>query len=157
MIHRDLKPDNIFVSLDEEGSESVKVLDFGLAKLREEANEPAITQVGLVLGTPLYMSPEQCCGETLDARSDVYSLAAVTYEMISGFPPFQGNNFASISAKHQYEPPPPFVTELGVSEKLQTALLRGLAKQRDQRQADANELSKELEAALREHHSTEHE
>ena len=88
VVHRDLKPENILVvaPADDFEVESVRVVDFGLAKLLAEAGG---TSTGAVVGTPFYMSPEQCLGEPLDARSDVYSLGAMFYEMLSGKRPFE--------------------------------------------------------------------
>ena len=86
IIHRDIKPDNIIVSISG-SSFRVKVLDFGIAKLRDMA-ATNMTQTGSVMGTPHYMSPEQCVGEELDGRSDIYSLGIVLYEMLAGVVPF---------------------------------------------------------------------
>jgi len=90
IVHRDLKPDNIIVlpPVSEGEREMAKVVDFGLAKLRDLAAGESLTQTGAVVGTPYYMSPEQCRGEALDARADVYSLGAMLYEMLAGIPPF---------------------------------------------------------------------
>jgi serine/threonine protein kinase len=148
VIHRDIKPDNIMVIQREgEAGESVKVLDFGLAKMRESEDEPSITHLGTLLGTPYYMSPEQCRGEELDARSDVYSLATVLYEMISGAPPFSGSNVTSVCSKHQYEPIPALPSALTVPEGILNVINRGLAKIRDERLASAQQFSDGLQTA----------
>jgi serine/threonine-protein kinase len=96
-LHRDLKPDNVIVvpPSHEGDEETAKVVDFGLAKVRDVAGT-ALTQTGAVLGTLYYMSPEQCSGEELDARADVYSLGAMLYEMLTGNPPFRANNLAGL-------------------------------------------------------------
>jgi serine/threonine-protein kinase len=109
LLHRDLKPDNVIVvpPSHEGDEETAKVVDFGLAKVRDVAGT-ALTQTGAVLGTLYYMSPEQCSGEELDARADVYSLGAMLYEMLTGNPPFRANNLAGLISKHLHEPPPLF-------------------------------------------------
>lgn len=82
VVHRDIKPDNIIVipADEDEDREKMKVVDFGIAKLRDLVGNPTLTQTGMAMGTPYYMSPEQCRGDSLDTRSDVYSLAAMFYE-----------------------------------------------------------------------------
>ncbi|MBX9671303.1 MAG: serine/threonine protein kinase [Candidatus Obscuribacterales bacterium] len=89
VIHRDLKPANIIVTKDNTGDESVKIVDFGIAKITSDDRQN-LTQTGEVFGTPLYMSPEQCSGGKVDFRSDIYSLGCVVYECLTGKPPFQG-------------------------------------------------------------------
>jgi serine/threonine protein kinase len=149
IVHRDLKPDNVIVTPAEDGAgESVKVLDFGLAKLRDAAIESSLTETGALLGTPSYMPPEQCRGEPLDARSDVYSLGAMLYEMLTGNRPFVAPTVAGIIAKHIYEAPPPFPPNMAISLSLQAACRRALSKNPADRQADAAELSRELQTAL---------
>src|SRR6185436_14057044 len=93
IIHRDLKPDNVVLCERAGQRDWVEVLDFGIAKRsnEEDKEEKKLTQQGMVLGTPPYMSPEQFTGEPIDARSDVYSLAVMAYEMLSGRTPFSGN------------------------------------------------------------------
>jgi serine/threonine-protein kinase len=138
LLHRDLKPDNVIVKpAGHEGElESAKVVDFGLAKLRDVAGGSALTQTGTVIGTLFYMSPEQCSGEELDARADVYSLGAMLFEMLTGKPPFEANNFVGLIAKHLHEPPPPFPESLRIPQALAAACTRAL-EEADQRQADA--------------------
>ena len=150
IVHRDLKPDNVIVVPPEvEGErEAAKVLDFGLAKLRDIAAEFSLTQTGAVMGTPYYMSPEQWRGEPLDARADVYSLGAMLYEMLTDSPPFQATNVAGLMTKHLNEPPPPLRPNLEISPALELVCRRALSKNPDERQADAAALSRELQAAL---------
>ena len=150
LLHRDLKPDNVIVKLavHEGDRETAKVVDFGLAKLRDVMPGSELTQTGAVIGTLSYMSPEQCSGEELDARADVYSLGAMLYEMLTGRPPFQANNFVGLIAKHLHEAPTPFPESLRIPPALKTACLRALAKDRDQRPADAVAFNKELQRAL---------
>ncbi|MBK5189732.1 MAG: serine/threonine protein kinase, partial [Gemmatimonadaceae bacterium] len=89
IVHRDLKPDNIMISRGRDGADLVKVVDFGIAKAAEGAGQK-VTRTGLVVGTPEYMSPEQLTGDTLDGRSDLYALALVTFNMLTGTLPFTG-------------------------------------------------------------------
>jgi len=150
LLHRDLKPDNVIVvpPSHEGDEETAKVVDFGLAKVRDVAAQSALTQTGAVIGTLYYMSPEQCSGEELDARADVYSLGAMLYEMLTGNPPFRSNNFAGLISKHLHEPPPHFPPSLGVSTALESVCLRALAKNRDHRQPDAIAFGRDLQKAL---------
>jgi serine/threonine protein kinase len=110
IIHRDLKPDNVMLLQRGRLSDVVRVLDFGIAKLRDEqgdiSNRP-MTRAGDLLGTPQYMAPEQIRGETVDARTDVYALGAMLYEMITGRLPFEGPSLMSILSKHLTEVPVP--------------------------------------------------
>ena len=150
LLHRDLKPDNVIVSPPNlEGErETAKVVDFGLAKVRDIAAQTSITNTGAVVGTLYYMSPEQCSGEELDARADVYSLGAMLYEMLSGHPPFRSNNVAGLITKHLHELPPAFPTELQIPPALAQVCFRALAKKPNERQADAVAFGRELRAAL---------
>lgn len=150
VIHRDLKPDNVIVApASHEGErETVKVVDFGIAKLRDMGTDFNMTQTGAILGTSYYMSPEQCRGEEVDARTDVYSLGAMLYEMLTGEPPFRANNLAALITKHLGEAPPPFPVELQIPRVLTAACYRALAKNRDERPADALAFARELQGAL---------
>ena len=151
IVHRDIKPDNFMVLPPEvEGeNEIIKVVDFGIAKLRDLASSASnLTQTGIVMGTPYYMSPEQCKGEHLDPRSDVYSLGVTLYEMLAGSPPFISQTVTGVVAKHLTEPPPPLARDLGVPAALEAVIQRTLAKDPAARQANAAELSKELQKAL---------
>ena len=150
LLHRDLKPDNVIVvpPRHEGDEETAKVVDFGLAKVRDVAAASALTHTGAVIGTLYYMSPEQCSGEELDARSDVYSLGAMFYEMLTGSPPFRANNLAGLISKHLHEPPPPFPESLQIPPALEAVCLRALAKDRNHRQPDAIAFGRDLENAL---------
>jgi len=149
LLHRDLKPDNVIVvpPSHESDDETAKVVDFGLAKVRDVAGT-ALTQTGAVLGTLYYMSPEQCSGEELDARADVYSLGAMFYETLTGNPPFRANNLAGLISKHLHEPPPLFPQSFEISPALESACMRALAKDRNQRPPDAIAFGSELQKAL---------
>jgi eukaryotic-like serine/threonine-protein kinase len=130
VVHRDIKPDNIIVCPPEhpDEPEKVKVLDFGIAKLRDLAPDQGLTQTGAVLGTPYYMSPEQCRGDALDPRSDVYSLGAMLYEMIAGQPPFLANTITGVVAKHLTETPALLSRHAPVTPALEAVVMRALAK-----------------------------
>src|SRR6185369_14920599 len=149
LLHRDLKPDNVIVSPpNHEGErETAKVVDFGLAKVRDIAAQTSLTNTGAVLGTLYYMSPEQCSGEELDSRADVYSLGAMFYEMLTGQPPFRSNNVAGLITKHLHELSPAFPPSLQIPPALAQACFRALAKKRNERQPDAVALGRELKAA----------
>ncbi|MBL8148384.1 MAG: serine/threonine protein kinase [Blastocatellia bacterium] len=105
VIHRDLKPENIMLKSTSAGAEVVKVVDFGLAKLKESSGKSLtnLTNKGEIIGTPYYMSPEQCSGIEIDECTDIYSLGIILYEMVVGQPPFQGSTVAVIGM-HLYKP-----------------------------------------------------
>lgn len=143
IVHRDLKPENILVAApnDDYEFESVKVVDFGLAKLLAEAG---VGSTVTVVGTPHYMSPEQCMGEPLDARSDVYSLGVMFYEMLSGERPFVAETVAGVVNKHLYEEVPPFAPSLAIPRRISAAIMKALAKDPDDRQQTARDLARQL-------------
>jgi serine/threonine protein kinase len=134
IIHRDLKPDNLFLSPDplEPARERVKVLDFGIAKLSPGpmGSGSVRTRTGAVLGTPLYMSPEQCRGtREIDHRTDVYALGVILYELVCGRPPFFSEGFGELAHLHISAPPPPPQQYVpGLPRELEQALLRALEK-----------------------------
>jgi eukaryotic-like serine/threonine-protein kinase len=137
VIHRDIKPENILL---EDGR--VVVADFGIAKALDAAGGEKLTQTGLSLGTPAYMSPEQATGSGVDARSDVYSLACVLYEMLVGDPPFLGSSARAVMARHALDPVPSVRTARPeIPDHLEAALRRGLAKVPGDRFASAGELA----------------
>lgn len=150
IVHRDLKPDNIIVlPFDEDqGRETAKVVDFGIAKLRDLADGKTLTQTGAVMGTPYYMSPEQCRGDQLDERSDVYSLGALLYEMLAGAPPFTAETLTGVVTKHLFEIPSPLPANLNIAPALEAVVMRSLAKSPDSRQQDAGKLGQELRESL---------
>ena len=134
VVHRDLKPDNIIVVPTQDGAELVKLLDFGVAKLlnRDDEDVGFQTAAGSVIGTPAYMSPEQAGGMTVDARSDIYSLGAIMYELFCGQPMFRGRSFGEFVRKHLTEQPvPPRATTAGaqLDPHLEGLILRCLQKE----------------------------
>jgi eukaryotic-like serine/threonine-protein kinase len=153
IVHRDIKPENLFL-LRRKDQDFVKVVDFGISKsLRasDEAEEqPRLTQTGMVLGTPLYMSPEQARGDDeLDARVDIYALGVIMYEATTGRVPFIGNNYLSvISQVLNEEPRAPRAVRPELSEELEAVVLRAMSKDRTERYASATELLNDVTALL---------
>ena len=145
VVHRDVKPDNIL--LDRGGH--VLVTDFGIAKAAQEATVSQLTTEGMVVGTPQYMSPEQATGDKLDARSDIYSLGILLYQMLAGEPPFDGESAQSILMKQATADPPPIHDHRGdVPAPLTAALERMLAKDPAERYQTAEEASRALVEAV---------
>jgi len=149
VVHRDLKPDNVIVVPTSDGAELVKLLDFGVAKLlnRDDEDVGFQTAAGSVIGTPAYMSPEQAGGMEIDARSDIYSLGAIMYELFSGQPMFRGRSFGEYVRKHLTETPvPPRQTPGGaeIDPRLEAVILRCLDKDPDQRFSHIVELREAL-------------
>jgi serine/threonine protein kinase len=150
IIHRDLKPDNVFLIPDPQraGRDLVKILDFGIAKLvaPPEAATRAVTRTGALLGTPLYMSPEQCRGtKELDQRSDVYSLGVLLYEMLAGVPPFVSDSWGELVHMHIGVAPPPLRSRNpDLPEALEQVVARTLAKDPEARFSSMAELQHAL-------------
>ncbi len=149
IIHRDLKPANIFIVQRAEVPAVVKVLDFGIAKLAAEIldeDEPmTLTQIGAMIGTPRYMSPEQCDGAELTPGSDVYSLGVILYEMLTGTVPFNGSTPLAIAMKHASEAPRhPREFVSSIPPALEQFVLHTLEKRPEDRPANAAEFRKEL-------------
>jgi serine/threonine-protein kinase len=149
IVHRDLKPDNIFLVPDPEVAlgERAKVLDFGIAK-HGALEMPEPTATGVLVGTPAYMSPEQCCGDVeLDGRADIYSLGIVMYRMVTNQLPFEGHDSNAIIGKHLFEPvKPPRLLNPHLSQQTNDLILRCVEKNRDRRFADMKELAQALAA-----------
>jgi eukaryotic-like serine/threonine-protein kinase len=148
IIHRDLKPANIFIVQRAEVPAVVKVLDFGIAKLAAESldeDDLAITMIGTMIGTPRYMSPEQCDGIDLTPAADVYSLGVILYEMLTGTVPFNGSTPLAIALRHASElPRPPREIVSAIPEDLERVILHALEKRPEYRPRDAGEFRHEL-------------
>lgn len=141
VIHRDIKPDNIMLSTNGE----VKITDFGLARVNDDASKQGLTQVGVTMGTPLYMSPEQVEGADVDQRSDIYSLGVTAYHMLAGHPPFDGENALSIAVQHVKDEPISLASlRPDVSQELCDVVAQMMSKKRAERPADARQLLKLL-------------
>lgn len=154
IIHRDLKPENVLLVGRAGERDVVKLVDFGIAARAESADraqEQKLTQQGMVLGTPPYMSPEQFTGKALDARSDIYSLGVMVYEMLTGSLPFEANTAWEWATAHMTSPPRDFtITDAGASvpAPVREVVLRALAKDPAKRQASAGEFDRELSDAF---------
>lgn len=143
LIHRDVKPSNVL--MDERGN--CLLTDFGLAKIIESSIH--ITTSGMIMGTPAYMSPEQGLGEKLDARTDIYSLGVILYEMATGRAPYSAETPIAVVFKHIHDPlPPPRKLNEALPEALERVILKALAKSPEDRFATANEMVKALQASL---------
>lgn len=144
IVHRDIKPANVMIGADG----SVKVMDFGIARAMADANA-TMTQTQAVIGTAQYLSPEQAQGQTVDARSDLYSTGCMLYELLTGRPPFTGDSPVSVAYQHVGEAPtPPSRLVEDLSEDVDAVVLHSLAKARDARYQTAGEFRNDL-AALR--------
>ncbi|MGY4708385.1 Stk1 family PASTA domain-containing Ser/Thr kinase [Mycolicibacterium sp. CBM1] len=140
IIHRDVKPANIMISK----SGAVKVMDFGIARALADAGN-SVTQTAAVIGTAQYLSPEQARGEPVDARSDVYALGCVLYEVLTGEPPFVGDSPVAVAYQHVREDPvPPSQRHAGISPELDAVVLKALAKNPDNRYQTAAEMRTDL-------------
>jgi serine/threonine-protein kinase len=151
LVHRDLKPHNVFVRSLGGGTDHVEVLDFGLARfMGDSANRgPKLTKVGALIGTPAYMAPEQASGEAVDARADVYSAGLVLFEALSGRKPFESNDPGEILRAHLLQAPPRLGqadTGLQVSDQLEALLAKALAKSPADRFQTADEMLKAIDA-----------
>ena len=143
VIHRDLKPSNVLLETADDGAVTVKILDFGVAKV---AGDAALTQTEAVLGTPAYMAPEQARGSAnVDARADLYAVGAVLYRMLTGRPPFEGSDGVSPLAKLlREEPPRPRSIDRTIPEGIEAVIQRAMAREPANRPASALDLELEL-------------
>ena len=153
VVHRDIKPGNIILAAGEQGEEVAKVLDFGIAKLRQagEGASSGMTMTGMVVGTPLYMSPEQFMGKQageIDGRTDIYSLGVVLYQMVTGRVPFDGDTPYTLMMQHmegKVVSPTELVPSLRVPQGLSQVILKAIDKSRDLRYQSADEFVAALE------------
>jgi serine/threonine protein kinase len=148
LIHRDLKAENIMIVPTKDGHEQVKILDFGLAKFFGEGKQQQLSASGFMMGTAYYMSPEQCRGKRADVRSEIYSLACVLHEALTGVPPFVGENVLETVQKHIDETALPVSQvrpELEIPQEMEAIITRGLDKNPDKRFQSAAEFKSALE------------
>jgi eukaryotic-like serine/threonine-protein kinase len=150
IVHRDLKPANLFVARIDDDEDGLKVLDFGLARVRQPDAGPTLSKPGRVVGTPAYMAPETLDGSLADERSDIYSLGATLYHLLTGTPPFDAAHLHAVFVAHLTESPLPIAARRGssVAPALEQVVQRCLAKQPDERFASARELADALERSL---------
>lgn len=150
IIHRDLKPSNLVIIKQDDGTDLVKLVDFGIAKLVHPAEtgkkDQHLTQTGQIFGTPAYMSPEQCNGRTLDVRSDIYSFGCLMYEALAGTPPLIGDSYIATVVKHVSEAPKPLseTALVKVPHHLETVIMKCLEKDPGSRFGSAAELKQAL-------------
>src|ERR1700722_1971438 len=151
IIHRDLKPENIILEPVRSGGDFVKVVDFGLAKMRVETQQPGIPSPGIVCGTPEYMSPEQARGDVLDARSDLYAVGVILYQLLTGRLPFEADSPTQVVLAHLTRPPQDprtLAPERKIPDALAELCLKTLAKEPKDRYQDSDEMSAALGQAL---------
>ncbi|MCA9678588.1 MAG: protein kinase, partial [Myxococcales bacterium] len=150
IVHRDLKPDNVMLTARGREHDVVRVLDFGIAKVRDEQNKVTVnpmTQAGDLVGTPQYMAPEQIRGEHVDGRTDVYALGAIVYEMITGRLPFEGPSLMAILSRHLMDPPVPPTQrrpDLAIPPVIDALVMELLAKAPDARPASMEVVTERL-------------
>src|SRR5207302_2090861 len=152
IVHRDLKSPNVFLMKEHQGKPRfVKLLDFGIAKLTDPSTSTSMvkTRLGMVMGSPSYMSPEQAMGQPVDRRTDVYSLGVILFEMATGRLPFDGEDKAKVMAAQVYQAPPrPREVARQVSEGVEAVILRALDKDPKKRFQSMTEMGRALAACL---------
>ncbi len=153
IVHRDLKPSNVLITEQNGEADFCKIVDFGIAKLlpHEGRDAVSLTQTGDVFGSPLYMSPEQCKGEKLDAKADIYSMGCLMYESLSGTPPHYGNNMLEVLYRHMNEVPKDFKSlkrGIIVPQRLEATIFKALAKEPSARHASMQALHDDLKQIL---------
>jgi len=152
LVHRDLKPGNIFLCDFFGEKDFVKVLDFGIAKFMEEQpGQESLTQTGFICGTPLYIAPEQALGRPVSPATDIYSLGVILYEMLCGQPPFRAETPIAIVMRHIHDQPPPmqqYLPTLSLPPEVEQLVFQMVAKDPRQRPASAHEVGLALEDIL---------
>jgi serine/threonine-protein kinase len=156
IVHRDMKPENVFLTRRENRPDFVKIVDFGIAKMSdvETAGQPGrkLTKTGMIFGTPEYMSPEQAGGKALDHRVDIYALGVIFFELLTGRVPFSGDTFMGVLTQHMFEAPPSLVQAnpaIQVPDSVETFVRKSLAKDPGDRFQTCDELIAALEKAVR--------
>ncbi len=156
IVHRDMKPENIFLITRENRPDFVKIVDFGIAKMSdvETEGQPGrkLTKTGMIFGTPEYMSPEQAAGKSLDHRVDIYALGIICFEMLTGSVPFSGDTFMGVLTQHMFEPPPTLASvnpNVRVPDAMEAFIQKALAKDADDRFQTCDEFIAALDAAGR--------
>jgi serine/threonine protein kinase len=148
IVHRDLKPSNVFVTRDHDGRSRAKLLDFGIAKLATPEDEGPTTASGALLGTPHYMSPEQCHAREVGPQSDIYAFGVLAYEVLTGSRPFDGSDRLEILMKQVSDAPEPPSARAQLPRELDRTLLRLLAKQPEDRPASLEQAAAAIELSL---------
>jgi serine/threonine protein kinase len=161
IIHRDIKPENVILVEQDGDADFAKILDFGIAKLRDDAhpedntgiltNDAKLTQHGVTIGTPTYIAPEQAYGQPIDGRADLYALSVMLYEMITGFPPFDADEVGTLLRMHVSHEVPPFeemAPGLEVPDAVEKVILHGLAKRPDDRIPSAKAYIEQIDRIL---------
>jgi serine/threonine-protein kinase len=155
IVHRDMKPENIFLTARDDQPDFVKIVDFGIAKMSDIETEGApgrkLTKTGMIFGTPEYMSPEQAAGKPLDHRVDIYALGVILFECLTGRVPFVGDTFMGILTQHMFEQPPPLRAvnpHVRCPEELEVVINKTLAKDPDARYQTMDELGRGLASAM---------
>src|SRR5262245_108078 len=154
IVHRDMKPENIFVTVGPGNEDIPKLLDFGIAKVAGNDGNNNLTKTGTIFGTPFYMAPEQALGNTVDARTDIYAMGVIMYEVFAGSLPFQGESFMGILTQHITTQPEPVATRAGKSGRtlppgLAEIITRCMSKDPNQRFQSMDELVNALVAIYR--------
>ncbi len=147
IVHRDLKPENVLVCQRRDQRDFVKVLDFGLAKLRETEHQMEITSQGSLIGTPYYMAPEQIRGESVDGRADIYALGALLYKAVSGSPPFSAATPVGVLTRHLTDPVPKLAerfADLAIPPEADEIVARAMAKDKADRYRSVEEMRDDL-------------